>query len=129
MCASHYTQKWNQENKDKYNKNWRRHYKKNIEKRRDHGHCLKKYGITKEVYAEMLCNQGGVCAICHKPEEQVSHIDGAPKRLAVDHNHATGKVRSLLCHTCNNGLGCFKDNPELLIVAEQYLRSHGENDI
>jgi hypothetical protein len=125
MCASHYTQQWNQQNRDQYNANWRKHYARNTEARRRHSRDLKKlYDITESEYDVMLGGQGGVCAICHKQEDAISHIDGKPKRLAVDHDHTTGKVRALLCSTCNNGLGCFKDNPELLIVAEQYLRRY-----
>lgn len=71
-------------------------------------------GITNEDYSRMLDEQNGVCAICHSP---------APERgrLAVDHNHATGKVRGLLCHSCNYGLGCFKDDPVYLEAAAAYL--------
>lgn len=58
--------------------------------------------------------QRGKCAIC-----------GAPKKreLVIDHDHATGFTRGLLCQPCNNGLGHFKDSPESLRAAALYLES------
>ena len=73
----------------------------------------RKYGITQAEYDTMLAAQGGACAICGSIE---------PKRiLAVDHHHGTGAVRGLLCDSCNNGLGRFRDNPEVLARAIAYL--------
>jgi hypothetical protein len=75
------------------------------------------FGMSIEEYDEKLVNQGGVCQICG-----LECISG--KRLAVDHDHKTGKIRDLLCSNCNGGLGKFQDNPELLIKAADYLRKH-----
>ena len=80
---------------------------------------LKSFGITTEKYLEILISQKGVCAICKKGE--VSKIAGLVKRLCLDHSHATGKVRGLLCQSCNVGLGLFKDSPENLRAAIKYL--------
>lgn len=122
MCASHYSAKWNKENRERYNDNWRRYYKRNAKKRRQHSNDLKKlYGITVEDYEKMLEKQNGGCAICGKSETAKSPVDDSVKRLAVDHNHITGVVRGLLCSTCNNGLGCFKDNISLMKGAIEYL--------
>lgn len=80
---------------------------------------LKRYGITHQDYEQMLKAQNGQCAIC-KSED--------PKRwdhFSVDHNHETGEVRGLLCHTCNTGLGQFQDNPDFLIEAANYLSLRG----
>jgi hypothetical protein len=43
----------------------------------------------------------------------------------VDHNHTTGKVRGLLCSSCNGALGLFKDNPEVVAAALLYLKDYG----
>jgi hypothetical protein len=48
------------------------------------------------------------------------------ERLAVDHDHKTGKVRKLLCHNCNRALGLFKDNSELMRKAASYVEEHRE---
>lgn len=57
-------------------------------------------------------------------------ICGSPNRLAVDHDHATGAVRGRLCDNCNQGLGRFQDNPQLLIFAAAYLeRARGMTEI
>ena len=79
------------------------------------------YKITLNDFDEMVENQKGVCAICGNPEIAKSRYAGI-KRLSVDHNHKTGKVRGLLCGTCNHGLGNFKDDIDLLKKAINYLR-------
>lgn len=70
---------------------------------------LKKYGLSESRYAEIIESQKFHCAIC-----------GAEPTV-VDHDHATGEVRGLLCRTCNTGLGHFRDNRELLSSAITYL--------
>jgi hypothetical protein len=75
-----------------------------------------KYGLTEEDVATMLENQGGVCAICHRLPNG--------KSLAVDHCHTTGKIRGLLCHSCNTSLGHFNDDVVILERAIQYLKSN-----
>jgi hypothetical protein len=71
------------------------------------------YGITVVEYAAILADQGGGCAICGKPPGKTWH--------AVDHDHATGRVRGVLCALCNHMLGQAKDNPTLLRRAAEYL--------
>lgn len=77
-------------------------------------HLKTTYGITLDEYNEMLTAQNGVCAICEE-EQQGS------RPLFVDHCHASTRVRGLLCHSCNLGLGAFRDRPELLDAAKEYL--------
>jgi len=78
--------------------------------------ALRKYGMTPEEYEELLCLTGGRCGICLAPP--------APRRHHhIDHDHATGRVRGLLCHSCNVALGHFRDNPHLLARAIEYLEN------
>lgn len=79
-------------------------------------HLKKKYGITDADYAKMLELQNGQCAICKSPEP-------FGKKFDVDHCHATGVVRGLLCTSCNRMLGHSGDKEEVLIAAASYLRS------
>jgi hypothetical protein len=84
------------------------------QKSRDH-HLKTMYGITQEDYNIMFEKQDGCCAICKKHQTEVS------RALSVDHCHETGKVRGLLCHTCNSAIGKFYDNVSLLENAINYL--------
>lgn len=77
-----------------------------------------KYGLSHETYLLMLQKQNGVCAICGQPPGQ--------RALSVDHNHETGKVRGLLCASCNQGVGNFRDSIVLLRKAETYLAISGD---
>jgi hypothetical protein len=74
------------------------------------------YGLSLEDYYKLLEKQGGVCAICHKPP--------VGERLAVDHDHVTGKVRGLLHRWCNSAIGFFEDDVQLLINAVNYLKGN-----
>jgi hypothetical protein len=73
------------------------------------------YGISEEIYDEMLAAQGGACAICDATK------DKNQPHFGVDHDHDTGKVRGILCSQCNRALGLFKDSPELLRGALRYM--------
>jgi hypothetical protein len=76
-------------------------------------HLKRRYGLTAEEADTMLEVQGGLCAICK-----------AAPAAHVDHDHATGRVRALLCFNCNGGLGQFKDNPAALHAAAYYVQFH-----
>jgi hypothetical protein len=76
------------------------------------------YKLTPEQYQEMYDLQNGLCYICQKPTEGRGKNKN---RLAVDHNHSTGKIRGLLCSHCNTALGLFRDSQELLQSAINYL--------
>ncbi len=77
------------------------------------------FGLTPEEYERMNEAQGGLCAICLRPDRTNT---GKPRRLAVDHNHETLEIRGLLCKNCNVGLGVFQDDPLRLSAAVAYLR-------
>lgn len=81
-----------------------------------------KYGISYSDYLAMQLAQGGFCAICNSPETDIHSKTGEPQRLAVDHCHATGLVRSLLCGKCNKAIGLFGDDIERLESAIDYLK-------
>jgi hypothetical protein len=86
---------------------------------------LAKYGLTADDYQSMMASQNGVCAICERPETvRQPHRIGGGESLAIDHDHATGKVRGLLCMTCNTAIGKLNDDPNLLRVAARYLEQH-----
>jgi len=80
---------------------------------------IRSYGISLEVYNNMLDIQEGKCAICG--EYQPVYKSGKQVTLAVDHCHATGVVRGLLCSPCNKGIGHMKDDTSILYAAINYL--------
>ena len=106
---------------------WSKFYQQNKEKRKT-GHRLyqlmKQYGLTGEDYERMFDAQQGLCAICQKPESD-KYPSGVRKRLNVDHDHETGKVRALLCRACNVGIGNLGDRSETVFAAAVYLAEHG----
>lgn len=77
--------------------------------------ALKKYGLTPDMYRQVLEAQSGVCDICKGPP------NGKDDQYHVDHDHVTGRVRGLLCTRCNQGLGMFKDDVSSLARAVEYL--------
>jgi hypothetical protein len=76
------------------------------------------YGITLKEHQQMFDQQQGVCAICK------SEGDGKWKKLCVDHDHKTGKVRQLLCRRCNMILGQAYDDKGLFSEFILYLDRH-----
>jgi hypothetical protein len=70
-----------------------------------------RYGISEQEFQIRLSAQNGLCAICQT----------APG-TDVDHDHVTGKIRGILCGSCNRGVGLFKDDAELLSRATDYVR-------
>jgi hypothetical protein len=83
---------------------------------------LLQYGLTPDDFAALLERQGGVCAICLKPESWRGPSGRrAVASLAVDHDHHTGRVRGLLCRRCNQAIGGFGDDPDALRRASRYL--------
>ena len=76
-----------------------------------------KYGVSPEQYLDMWEKQEGKCKICGKklPDGDYLHID---------HDKETGEIRGLLCRDCNLGLGNFRDNPESLRNAAEYLEEN-----
>lgn len=108
-CRAEKARAWRKKNpqaeKDRY---W-----KNRDRERER-HLIRKYGVDFKKYREILDSQGGKCAICENPEPK-------NKMLDVDHDHKTGKVRGLLCTSCNRMLGHAGDKPENLKRGADYL--------
>lgn len=119
------TKKWQQENPERHKerqRTWRlahpEHTKaKNLSRR------LQQYQLTPEQYEQMFENQESLCAICQKPEP-------SGRKLAVDHDHKTGKVRKLLCTSCNIKIGWIETLQADGFKSEryfQYLKDHKES--
>lgn len=81
----------------------------------------KKYGLLYEEVAVMLAEQDGGCAICNAPLTLDNRDKPKGEHSHIDHCHATGKVRGVLCAACNLGIGKFKDDTALLKSAISYL--------
>lgn len=96
--------KWHSENKDKATAGRRRWLMRVL------------YKTTPEEVSRLYTQQRGRCGICRRKFKRTPHID---------HNHKTGRVRGLLCGTCNPGLGSFRDDPKLLLRAIKYLQQFG----
>lgn len=77
-----------------------------------------RYGLTMEQFKAMEIAQAGRCKICNRTPEEAG---GRWKRLHVDHDHATDRVRGLLCFDCNVMLGFARDRPTVLTKALLYL--------
>lgn len=106
-CAKEKFDAWRKANPSKWLRSRRNSYLK------------KEYGITVDEYEALLASQGGLCAICSKPPD-----DSRGYRPHVDHCHATGRVRGILCYGCNSGIGSLKDDPEIVRKALTYLLFH-----
>lgn len=90
-----------------------------IEKQR-----YKKLGVCNTQYEEMLVSQKGCCAICQSKLNSSRYT-----KFAVDHDHTTGKVRGLLCTSCNTAIGLMKDSVIRLQSAITYLQGFGGKEI
>jgi hypothetical protein len=86
-------------------------------------HLKRYHGLTPEDYARMLDAQNGVCAICEEPPQGKKHCG----KLHVDHDHATGVIRALLCADCNRAIGLFRESPARARKAALYLERHQAN--
>jgi hypothetical protein len=86
-----------------YSSKYRAEHKQEI--RNDY--LKRQYGITLADYTAMKDAQSNVCAICHKHETVKLH--GKTIDLCVDHCHTTGKIRGLLCKSCNTTLYPYED--------------------
>lgn len=95
-------------------KSYKKEYYKKNKTRLNRGRILNLYDLSEEAYNILLVKQQGVCAICKEFEKE-------NRVLSIDHDHLTGKVRGLLCNSCNRGLGYFRDSLFILRNSIDYL--------
>lgn len=107
------SKKWRQENKNKA---------KNCELR-------KSYGIGKNDYDIMLEQQKGLCAICGLPEKVIHPQSKRLQPLSVDHSHNSGKIRGLLCGSCNRALGFLKVDNFGILNLQKAIEYISENNL
>lgn len=112
----------NKEKQDKLHKEYVANNKVKVSTYKREHYFMKKYGLTLSQFDAMRIAQNFECALCKKHE-----LETPRKCLCVDHNHDTGKVRELLCESCNQALGLFYDNPDVLEKASKYLRNHDKS--
>ena len=83
---------------------------------------VQRYGLSLEEFDKMVDTQRNLCYVCNRPEPQVKN-----RHLCIDHNHKTGKVRKLLCSSCNRALGLLRENLVVIEKLKQYLIEHESN--
>ncbi len=112
----------NKEDKLQRAKKYREQNRDEVNHRIRNSNYKKLYGITIEDFDRMYNEQNGCCAICKR------HSTNFKKRLCVDHNHITGKARQLLCDDCNQAIGRFQENIEIMQEAINYIRKHNNEN-
>ena len=108
--------RWQQGNSDRLNA-YRRDYNRRPERKRKSrdAYYRRTFGISADDFDALLGEQGGGCAICGAvPEREAS--------FHLDHDHVTGEIRGILCLSCNQALGHFRDDAGLLERAAVYVR-------
>lgn len=107
-CALQRVKKWQKDNPERYEENWKRSTHGRDRLRRK----AVEYNISVEDLQRLYDNADGKCEIC----------GNGPKRwLVIDHCHNSTKVRGIICEQCNQALGLFKDNPEVMRAAALYI--------
>jgi hypothetical protein len=114
-----YNQRWYYRHRDSvlsHQRKWRKEHPDNVKNVR----LKNSFGITLDDYNKMFQNQRGCCLICGK------HQSNLVRRLSVDHNHKTERIRGLLCSKCNCILGNCDEKIDILQSAVDYLRDFDE---
>lgn len=116
---------WRTKNRDDYNKKrlqWAKDNRSKRKKQSRESYLNRKFDITIDDVEQMLQAQNNQCAICGTPYKKVIDKKGREKmNFHIDHDHKTEKVRGILCHNCNVGIGHLKDDINLLNNAIEYL--------
>ena len=135
VCYRLQYRNWKKPNQERLNAANRRWYYANHERAKELGRkwgranpkkimdyrLRSQFGITYEDYCQMEQRQNSRCACCRQPETVISKQAGRTRRLHVDHDHKTGKVRGLLCTRCNMAIGFLKDDPKRARLVVIYL--------
>ncbi len=136
--AKEYQKKWNEENKDRVSllkKEYKLKHKERLkaindlyQKEYNKLHkddkteydnknklrvAAKKYDVTVEFLQELINKSNNKCEICRKE-----------RKLCVDHDHKTGKVRSMICRKCNSALGMIEDDPQIALSLSSYIQKY-----
>lgn len=108
-CDNEARKKYNERDPDRFRE-------KNINRVRKY-----KYGISSGEVEQMYKDQNGLCKICNIEMDTAITNYNSKTRQVIDHCHSTNKVRGLLCTRCNQALGLFRDDPEILRQAILYV--------
>ncbi|MDE2441646.1 MAG: endonuclease VII domain-containing protein [Betaproteobacteria bacterium] len=124
--ARAYDREWRKGNAERaeYTRAYNQQYladPENLERQRERN-LKRHYGITSAQFNELWDAQDGCCAVCGA---QLEPRGRTKKSAAIDHNHATGEVRGILCRGCNTGIGNLRDDPEIIKAAAEYLIRKG----
>lgn len=120
-----YVKRYAEKNREKIRKSALNKYRKSQQNTNEHKELIfkrnlkKLYGLSLEQYNSLLKQQKGLCKICRR-------VNTNGRRLSVDHNHITRKVRGLLCGPCNVAIGMLQDSPSRLQTVIKYLE---QNDL
>lgn len=126
-CQSEYNKQYRSKHLDKANAVKRQYYKDNIEKERlrnknyhkryPYRFYKKCYGITIEQKKEMILKQNYKCLSCGTDLKLLKD-----KKVHIDHDHTTNKIRGILCSNCNTALGLLNENFDNAIKLSEYIR-------
>jgi len=121
-CAKLKAALWYSKNREKVisrTREWGKNNLEKVKKAQRNYHTKTKYGITFEQEQELKNIQNNRCAICED-------VLGLGHKAHIDHSHATGEIRGILCHLCNVLLGQARDSIEILKSAQKYLEKYTE---
>lgn len=140
-CKAETKRRWNEENKQRYKEYFQERYRLNSDMLKVRRNRLKesmspadysrivrdknlriKFGIGVDEFDRMFAEQGNCCAICRGQEHQ-------SRNWHVDHCHASGAIRQILCGHCNGMLGFASDSVAVLRAAISYLETHSQREV
>lgn len=99
----------------------RKKYRPECKQCRSNHSATLRYGVSLGQVEDLRVKQKSRCAICQTHEDDIQHATFKHNPLVIDHDHATGKVRGLLCSKCNLILGNSNDSVKTLKAAIRYL--------